>query len=466
VGRTLLGALVKSIKNDAPVPYVPRHHNYRMPLTPGATSGGFTAQMRALLDNGTLYAIVQRTIEAYAEVDWRLYRVPRDGRRRYDPGHTGAQDNRTEVTRHPALDLWRQPNPFHTGHAFRETTQQHAELTGEQYWVLQKHGNIPYEMWPVQPDRMFPVPHPTQFLAGYVYRSPSGEEIPLGVDDVIYTRTPNPLDIYRGLSPVHTIMTDLDATNQASEYTSAWFRNGATPGGVIQAEQNISDEDFYQFQARWRETHQGTSNTNRVAILEAGMTWQSVAVTHDDMQLVEIKESTRETIREAFGFPKAMMGATDDVNKANAYAGEVLFARWIIKPRLVRTREALNRFLLPMYGASAANLEFDFVNPVPEDDEIAGEVLRNKAEAAAFLAGTGLYDAESIKSVVGLPELEEIPESQRQALPDTALKPGQRHPNPAVPAAPAKESAPDEETDEPAPAAPKDWLNGRLFVNP
>lgn len=442
MARTLVGAFT----NKNPVPYVQRARGYSALSTTFVSASGYEAQMRALTRNGTLYAIVQRTIEGYAEVDWRLYRVPRDGRRRYDPGASGVQDNRVEVTRHPALDLWRRPNPFFTGVTFREVTQQHEELTGEQYWVLVKQNGLVIEMWPVRPDRMFPIPHPTKYLAGYIYRGPDGEEIPLGVDDVIAVRNPNPMDIYRGLSAVASIMTDLDATTQASEYTSAWFRNGATPGGVIQAEQNISDEDFDIFQARWKETHQGVNNANRVAILEAGMTWHGTSTTHDEMQLVELKESTRETIREAFGFPKAMMGATDDVNKANAYAGEVLFARWIVKPRLVRVRDALNNFLLPMFGKSAEGLEFDFVNPVPEDDEIAAQVLLNRAQSAKFLADTGLWEAQSITEVCGLPDMDELPEPRfAPALPG-GEPPEQQNPD---------EPSPRETDDEPPVPVPK-----------
>ena len=51
--------------------------------------------------------------------------------------------------------------------------------------------------------------------------------------------------------------------------------------------------------------------------------------------------------------------------------GEVLFARWILKPRLVRIRDALNNFLLPMYGKSAEGLEFDFVKTL--DEKLFGE---------------------------------------------------------------------------------------------
>lgn len=407
MARTLMGA----IRNKSPVPFVQRSAGSRHWLPASVGVGGMGAQMDALGRVGTLYAIVDRIITAYSQVEWRLYRIPKDGRRRYESGTSGAQDGRIEVTKHPVLDLWRRPNPFFLGAAFRESSQQHEELVGEQYWLVVRNGfGIPQEMWFVRPDRMEPVTDATNFLAGYVYKGPGGEMVPLGLDQVIYLRRPHPKDPYRGMGAVQAIMGDLDARYLSSEYNRNFFLNSATPGGIIQSENNISDEDFNTFQARWAEAHKGVSNAHRVAILEAGMTWVDRKYTMDDMQFVELQEASRETIREAFGFPKAMTGATDDVNKANAYAGEVMFARWMTKPRLLRVKEALNCILLPMYGPAAANLEFDFVNPVPEDDEISAQVLFNKAQAAKFLADTGLWEAKSITEVCGLPDMKELPE--------------------------------------------------------
>lgn len=444
MGRTLLGSLL----NKAPVPYVPRTFSRRGYVAPTTPTGGMEAQMRAQGQVGTLFAIVDRIISAYSQVEWKLYRVPRDGRRRYDGGTGSVQDNRVEVTRHPALDLWNRPNPFFFGSSFRESAQQHEELTGEQYWIIVRNAiGLPQELWFVRPDRMTPVPDPNNFLAGYIYTSQDGEEVPLSVNDVVFLRRPHPLDPYRGLGAVQSILGDLDARYLSTQYNRNFFLNSATPGGVIEAENNLSDEDFNQFQARWGETHKGVANAHRVAILEAGMKWVDRKYTLDDMQFVELQEASRETIREAFGFPKAMTGATDDVNKANAYAGEVMFARWMTKPRLIRTREALNSILLPMYGASAVGLEFDFVNPVPEDDEIAAQVLLNKAQSAKFLADTGLWEAADILSTVGLPEMTELPEPRKPALPSG---PGQQS---------ADEPSPRKEDDGPVKKTPEEATN-------
>lgn len=436
MARTLLGPLL----GKAPVPYVPTGTGKRTWLPSTAPIGGMQSQMDALGRVGTLFAIVDRIITAYSQVEWRLYKKPRDGRRKYDPGTTGAQDGRVEVTKHPVLDLWNRPNQFFMGTAFRESTQQHEELTGEQYWIVERNQfGLPQQLWFVRPDRMMPIPDAENFLVGYIYRGPGGEQVPLTTDEVIFLRRPHPTDPYRGLGAVQAILGDLDATYLSTEYNRNFFLNSATPGGIITSENNISDEDFNQFQARWAETHKGVANAHRVAILEAGMSWIDRKYTMDDMQFVELKEASRETIREAFGFPKAMTGATDDVNKANAYAGEVMFARWMTKPRLVRTREALNNILLPMYGRSTDGLEFDFVNPVPEDDEISAQVLFNKAQAAKFLADTGLWEAQSITEVCGLPDMKELPEPRAPA-------PGAGKPVPEHPAYPAE--TPDENVPE------------------
>src|SRR3546814_16658143 len=68
-----------------------------------------------------------------------------------------------------------------------ESVQQHVDLTGEGWCAFSKDERMPAlgptEIWPVRPDRMFPVKHPTEFLTGYIYRGPDGTEVPLEKED-------------------------------------------------------------------------------------------------------------------------------------------------------------------------------------------------------------------------------------------------------------------------------------------
>jgi hypothetical protein len=122
------------------------------------------------------------------------------------------------------------------------------------------------------------------------------------------------------------------------------------------------------------------------------------------MQFTELRNLSREIIREAFGFPKALTGSVDDVNRANAEANEVMFARWLLVPRLERIKQALNNDFLPLFGTAAKGLEFDYDNPVPDDRELASAELTARANAAKALADAG-WEPAGVLSAVGLPEI-------------------------------------------------------------
>jgi HK97 family phage portal protein len=400
VGRSFLGSLANaagSLRTRAtptPVPFASRHTSYGHGLF--GSRRGTTAQLDSMGSVGTVFAIVNRTAKAEAGVEWGLYRKAKSGKK----------EDRQQVTSHAALDLWNKPNAFYTQSVFVEAGAQHKLLTGEQWWVIAKNerSTLPLELWPVRPDRMTPVPDPETFLAGYMYTGPDGQQVALRREDVIFIRTPHPSDPYRGIGPVQALLTDLDAVQYSAEWNRNFFLNSAEPGGIIEVPNSLSDPQFDELRDRWNEQHKGIANAHRVAILEHGK-WVDRKFTQRDMQFAELRNLSREVIREAFGFPKPMLGAVDDVNRANGDAGERMFARWLVCPDLEAVRDALNNQLLPLYGPTGKGLEFDFVNPVPDDVESESKQLTARANAAKALADAGVWEPDDILSAVGLPEM-------------------------------------------------------------
>lgn len=361
-----------------------------------ANRTGAEAQLRTMETVGTVHAIVSRSAKAVAAVEWHLYRK----------ASSGKKEDRVEVTSHAALDLLNRPNRFfRTREVFMEAGAQHKGLTGEMWWVIARSplSTLPLELWPVSPARMTPVPDPDTFIAGYMYTSPDGEQIALGLDDVIFIRTPHPSNPYRGISPIQPLMTDIDTNRYSAEWIRNYFVNGAEPGGIIEVPRALSDPEFDQLRDRWNESHKGVANAHRVAILEHGA-WKDRSVSQRDMQFVELRDSERETIREGMGFPKPMLGTVDDTNRANMEAAETMFARWLVLPDARAIRGALNSELLPMYGTLGAGLEFDFDSPVPDDVESEATQLTARSNAAQSLVLAG-YDRSAVTQAVGLPEM-------------------------------------------------------------
>jgi HK97 family phage portal protein len=384
-------SLIGKVLDKAPISYVPRTGS---PLFASTTlRNDAEQQMLAMGSVGTLFAIVSRTANAVSQVDWKLYRKAKSGKK----------EDRQEVTTHAALDTWNKPNGFYTRQELVESVQQHVELTGEGWLIVGRNPrlNIPLELWPVRPDRMAPVTSPTEFIAGYTYAGPNGETIPFDRADVLMQRMPNPLDPYRGMGPVQSILTDLDSTKYSAEWNRNFFLNSAEPGGIIEIDRRLGDDEFDEMSTRWREQHQGVSRAHRVAIIEQGK-WVDRKYTMRDMQFTELRNVSREIIREAFGFPKPMLGGVDDVNRANAEAGEVVFARWLVVPRLERWKQMLNAEFLPQFGPTGDGLEFDYDSPVPEDAEAADRARASKATAAKTYIDAG-FTAVSVVEALDLP---------------------------------------------------------------
>lgn len=377
-------------------------------------------QMRQYGSVSTLFSTVFRIADATAQVEWHLHRRNTDRRR---TTATGEPQLGEEVIRHAALGLWNHPNDFMTQQDLVEAAQQHLDLTGEGVLVVVRAEglDLPIELWPVRPDRITPVPHPTEFLAGYIYTGPNGERVPLALDEVIHLKYPNPLDPYRGLGPVQSAMVDLDSARYSAEWNRNFFLNSAEPGGHLETDFNLEDEEFEDLQTRWREQHQGVWNAHRVAVLEGGVKWKERQFNMRDMQFNELRGLSREIIREAFGIHAHMLGITENVNKANAQEGERSFARWLTTPRIRRWKNALNFKLLPMFGSTGDGVAFQPDRVVPEDREADDRERESKAEAFKILVDAGIEPDDAAR-VAGLPQMRsrEIPETTTAQPPAAA----------------------------------------------
>lgn len=400
--------LSRAVKNTAPVPQTNQLAFGELFQTP--KRGTRTAPLEMYSTQGTLHAIVSHLANDTSAVCWKLYKKSTDNRRRYA---YDKKDDRVEITDHPVLRLINQPNPYMTLQEFIERSQQYVDLTGEAFWqvVMNSSDSLPLELWPMRPDRVGIVTDPDNYLAGYNYVTPDGMKIALKKEEVIGLIMPDPMNMYRGVSPVQSILVDLDSAKYAAEWNRNFFKNSANPGGVIEAPARLPDADYLDFMTRWQEQHKGISNAHRVSILEGGMKWIPNSVNMRDMQFAELRDVSATQILQAFGFPRFKLGDVQDVNRATATASEISYARSLIKPRLERIKQAFNNDLLPLFGTMAQGIELDYDSPEPEDEDLELEekktnasVLQSLANAAKTLVDAG-YDPEEVLKTLDLPPM-------------------------------------------------------------
>lgn len=396
-------SLVGQLLNRAPIDLTGARDFMLRPVT--RPRAGSSAALSAMGAQSTLFAIVDRIAYSTSRVDWRLYRKPAGA----PPApHRVVPTDEGMVTRHPALTLWNRPNPHHTAQEFREATIQHFELVGEMPWVIGRARRTPdgppIELWTVRPDNIRPVADRFEFINGWIYGT-GLREVPLRLDQVIFTKRPHPTNPYRGIGPVQTLLLDLEGEKAATEFNAAFFRNGAHHGGLVIVEDSMTQTEFDTLVERWGQQHAGVNNAHRVGFLDnlRGAQWVDQKVTARDMQFEQLRRFSRDTIRSAFSFPTTLLGDVQDSNRAASEAAAADFAMNILRPRLSRLRDTLNHDLLPLFGSMGEIVEFDYVDPVEPDQAEARLDRKMKIDALVALRHAG-FDTDAAADWLGLPQ--------------------------------------------------------------
>lgn len=398
--RSLLGGVLDTLTNKAPVPFVGRGMEGRWGGRGKPQSQ--REQMAAMGASATLFAIVNRTSTAVAKESWHL------GRAR--PGATCEVcdcQGHVMVAKHPALTVLAKPNPFYTTQEYFESGQQHVDLTGEGWTILTRFGQMPAELWVARPDRMIVVTNRENFLVGYIYVDPDGQEMPLRKEDVLSIRMPNPADPYRGMGAVQTILSNVSSSAYSAEWNASFFQNGARPGGIVKLSRKMQDPDFLQLVERFNQNHRGVANANRTAFLEEG-DWVDVKPMNiNDMQFVETAELNRDTIMLAFTASKFDLGILEDVNRAASEAAAADFGMRMSLPRLGRWQQMLNNDFLPQFPGVDPGLRFYHSNPVPADKAQVREDKSSSVQDYDVLVRAGV-DPVVAAEVCGLPPMKVI----------------------------------------------------------
>jgi HK97 family phage portal protein len=391
--------------------------------------------LRAYGSNQTVLANTALLASSCAGQEWRLYRKPKqDGRQIYSTSDKGS-DQRTEVLQHPALNLLANPNPHWSQFRLFEISQLWQELTGKWHWVVERMPglDIPTGLWPVRPDRMTPVPDPETYLRGWLYRPPDGgREIALNPDEVIYEYLPDPMDLYGGTGPTKAVLNEIEGLRNAVEYNKNFFGNSARADGVIQVDHRLDEDEWDDLTSRWRESHRGTGNAHRVAVMEAGATWVPTGTTPKDMDFANLLSTGGDRVREAWGMHKIMTGLTEDVNRANAQTGEEVFAAWKVDPRLKRRRDTLNFQYLRLFKGVGDTVTWDYIYPMPRNREQDALEMTSKTSSVAALVGAG-FEPGDVLAWAGLPPMRVAPKPPPSGLPPGTPGAGMPGQQPAIP---------------------------------
>jgi len=139
------------------------------------------------------------------------------------------------------------------------------------------------------------------------------------------------------------------------------------------------------------------NNSNSIAFLDNGVNYEETRVSQKELDFVESRRFTRDEVFAIFKVPKAIVGVTDDVNRATAQTAESIFYRITISPLAAMLQEKLNNELF----AGIGYFSFTNVKPVDKEDLLA-EYNNGTITLNEYRVATGkqpLKDGDTIKPV-------------------------------------------------------------------
>jgi HK97 family phage portal protein len=132
------------------------------------------------------------------------------------------------------------------------------------------------------------------------------------IDDVFHIRNLSLAGSLVGLNPIEYLRVALALALAQEGYGAAYFRNSANPGGVIEAEDDLDDEEVGVLARSWMQAHQGVGQSHLPAVLTAGAKFHAIQITPQDSQFLESRAYSGSDISgKIFRVPPHMIGIVD-----------------------------------------------------------------------------------------------------------------------------------------------------------
>lgn len=214
----------------------------------------------------------------------------------------------------PMTKLFEKPNAWQGYGQFMEALVSWLHVNGEVIIILDRknENELPKEMIVVDSTDFEPVLLENGTLVGWKFTNSQGKEIPMRKHQVMFMRFWNPLDPIRGLSPIEAARQGITQDAMANTFNTNFFANSGAPSGVIEIEQNLSDQEFERVMKQYEDNHGGPNKAHKMLILEGGAKFKPTVFTQRDMEFLNQKKWNRDETLAAFGVPKSEVGISEE----------------------------------------------------------------------------------------------------------------------------------------------------------
>ena len=342
----------------------------------GTSGSGKSVTAQTAIQLSTVYACVRVISETVASLPLGVYEATNDG-------NLKAGD-------HPLYHLLHdEPNAEMTSFVFREVMLAHLLLYGNSYSQIIRSGkNTVVGLYPLLPDHM-DVDRDSKGNLTYTYTTSDGKTVVIKPQDILHIPGLG-FDGIIGYSPIALEKNAIGLGIASEEYGSKFFSNGARPSGILTHPNTVKNPKAVR--ESWNSAYGGSSNSNRVAILEEGMTFTPLSIPNNEAQFLETRKFQVDEICRIFRVPPHLVGNLEHATFSNIEHQSIDFAVHTIRPWLVRIEQSMNRALFTDQEKGRFYVQFNI------DGLMRGD-YKSRMEGYAIARQNGWMSANDIRAL-------------------------------------------------------------------
>lgn len=202
-----------------------------------------------------------------------------------------------------------------------------------------------------------------------------GTAMTFGVDELIYTKRPNPVDPFgRGRGYGQALADELQISEISDKLIQKRLTNGGlgelivSTSGLVAGTESSPEALLSQMQQTRAGIHEKIHVLND---MDASV--QELSPSFSELQISEIKSAVRRIIQQTWGIPPEMLGDVQNSNRATINTAAALYGRNTLLPRLDALCQMLTEVVKNDLGEE--NIVVGYASPIPDDYERALKVM-------------------------------------------------------------------------------------------
>lgn len=203
---------------------------------------------------------------------------------------------------------------------------------------------------------------------------------------------------YTGLSPIQLARQQIGLGLAAEAFGSKLFVNGAIPPAVLEYPGKVTSEMRQNIRAGWEARQGGLDNAHRIAVLEEGMTYKSIALPPEDVQFLQLRRFQIEEIARIFRVPPHMLADLERATFSNIEHQGQSFVTYSLLPWLRRIEQRSNMALL---GEDRSRYYYEFMT-----DALQRGDLQARTQSYATMINWGIMSPNEARQRENLNDYE------------------------------------------------------------